>query len=174
MPLPHIQRLFVSGTPLTPRTDRLVLHAFRYNTKPVISSPAIPGLLTFHPGSTVHPPQRPGYSTSPLLPMLLLLLLLLRPLMPCPPTLPLPWQFDWEAHVMQCKEAVEQVPSQTLRTQTESAVCIIFTKQSTARALPARLRGINASTDRGSWQAVAELARAKLLLQVTSATDSKS
>jgi hypothetical protein len=37
MPLPNIQRLFVSGTPLTPRTGRLVLHAFRYNTKPVIS-----------------------------------------------------------------------------------------------------------------------------------------
>jgi hypothetical protein len=37
MPLPNIQRLFVSGTPLTPRTGRLVLHAFRYNSKPVIS-----------------------------------------------------------------------------------------------------------------------------------------
>jgi hypothetical protein len=68
--------------------------------------------------------------------MLLLLLLLLRPLMLCPPTLPLPWQFDWEAHVMQCKEAVEQVPSQTLRTQTESAVLYLRNNQRHERFQP--------------------------------------
>jgi hypothetical protein len=82
MPLPHFQRLFLSGTPLTPRTDRCRMPSVT-TPNPLYPSPLLArhthpaAAHGLHPDSTVHPPQRPGYLTSPLLPMLLLLLLLL-------------------------------------------------------------------------------------------------